>query len=152
MMAKAKGRVVGTKNFFGLPRTQTEHPEPSETVVSDGDLADINKIMARFHHEGTGILDLADAQFRDVSEIGDYHDVKLELAKGNEYFMSLPSKVREIFGHSVEVFLDTAHDDDKRAKLVEAGFIEDVAVVAAAAAAPAASEKAEAGATEGASE
>ncbi len=81
-------------------------------------------LWIRFLQEGRDILDEAELIFADVSAFGDYQDVMLEVRRAEETFMALPSKVREVFGHDVNVFLDTAHDDDKRQKLVERGFLE----------------------------
>ncbi len=107
---------------------RTDNTEPSKTVQSDAHLADLNVIMSAFLEEGRDILGDAELMFADVSDFGDYQDVMLEVRRAEETFMALPSKVREIFNHNVTQWLDTAHDDDKRQKLVEAGFIKAVEV------------------------
>ncbi len=122
-MAKKK-----IKNYRGqdTAQYQTVNNDDPQTIQSDKHLADINQILKDFANTGLEHLDNVDMQFKDVSEIGDYHDVMLEVRKAEETFMELPSKVREIFGHSVEHWLDTAHDKDKRDALVKAGFIKGV--------------------------
>ncbi len=114
-------------DFQGRKRSDywIENHEPSLTVQSDAHLTDIHNILRQWNIGGSDMLDDVALQFADVSEFGDYHDVMLEVKKAETTFMALPSKVREIFGHSVETWLDTAHDEDKRDALVEAGFIED---------------------------
>jgi len=114
-------------DFRGRKRSKywSVNKEPSMTVQSDAHLADISQILDNWGASGSDLLDNVAMQFKDVSEIGDYHDVMLEVKRAEATFMELPSKVREIFGHSVETWLDTAHDEDKRDALVEAGFIED---------------------------
>lgn len=119
-------RKVGKLDYTGAKRVQTLNDLPSETVVSDAHLADINVIMKAFVDDGRDILDETALQFADVSEFGDYHDVMLNVRAAEQKFMSLPSKVRGIFNHSVEVFLDSAHDADKRAELVAAGYLKAV--------------------------
>ncbi len=118
-------RVKNTnKDHRGKKRVQTVNNDPSMTVQSDAHLADINNIMARFRDEGLQKLDQAALVYADVSDFGDYTDVMLEVKRAEEMFLKLPSKVRELFGHSVETFLDTAHDEDKRAAMIEAGVLE----------------------------
>ncbi len=113
-------------DYLGRARVQTFFTEPSLTVQSDSEKADIQKIMARY--QATGImesLDEADLLYKDISEFTDYADAMREIRKAEDQFMSLPSKVREIFDHDVAVWLDTAEDEDKRDALVAAGYIED---------------------------
>ncbi len=119
------GRKVATKNGRGQLRKQyqTHNTDPSETIQSDAHLADINQILRDFARDGIKTLDEADLLFMDVSEFTDFQDLQNQNLVANQHFMSLPSKVREIFGHSLAVFLDTAHDQDKRDALVEAGFL-----------------------------
>ncbi len=121
-------REQATHDLTGAPRVRTDNTEPSKTVQSDAHLADLNVIMSEFLEEGRDILGDTELMFADVSDFGDYQDVMLEVRRAEETFMALPSKVREIFNHNVTEWLDTAHDQDKREKLVEAGFIKAVEV------------------------
>lgn len=110
----------------GKPRVQTEFHDESLTVQSDADQADIKKIMKRYTTYGIiDHLNLTEAAFKDVSELGDFADVMRTAQEAEAAFMRLPSKVREIFNHDVAEWLDTAHDQDKRDALVQAGFIQD---------------------------
>ncbi len=114
------------KDFRGKARKQyqTVNTEPSQTVQSDADGGDIQKIMARY--KAVGIienLNKIEATFQDVTSFTDFADV-MRTAKEAEFeFMKLPSKVREIFEHDVAVWLDSAHDEEKRRALAEAGYI-----------------------------
>lgn len=121
-------RNVGKVDLRGKSRVQTVNTDPSETIQSDAHLADIEQVIRSFANDGGDMLDNVAMVFADVSQFGDYHDVMLEVKKAEATFMELPSKVREIFGHSVETWLDTAHDEDKRDALVEAGFLEPALV------------------------
>jgi len=121
-------RVVGDKDSRGKPRVQTINEEPSETIQSDAHLADIHVIMNNYLQDGIANLDEADLMFKDVSEFTDLADALNQARVAEVEFMKLPSKVREIFDHDVAVWLDTAHDEDKRDALVEAGFIKRVEV------------------------
>lgn len=120
-----------TEHEVGLPldsrgkrRFQTVNDMPSETVQSDRHLTDIQTILKSFGALGQGALDQTALQYRDVSEFTDLHDAMLQARAAEVDFMKLPSKVREIFDHDVAVWLDTAHDEEKRNALVEAGFLD----------------------------
>ncbi len=126
-----EGRNVGILDSRGKNRVRTVNDEPSMTVQSDAHLADINVIMGDFAQGGMQALDEAELVFADVSEFTDLQDALNQARIAEVEFMKLPSKVREVFEHDVAVWLDTAHDDDKRAALVEAGFLEVPEVVEA---------------------
>lgn len=103
----------------------TENDEPSLTVQSDADKADIGKILSRYAQVGiVDHLNMAQGMFMDVTEFTDLADAMRQSKVAEVEFLKLPSKVREIFNHDVAEWLDAAHDPDKRAKLEEAGFIE----------------------------
>lgn len=109
----------------GKERVQTEYLEESQTVQSDGDRADITKILGQYRQVGiVDNLNMAEAQFADISEFTDFADAIRHAREAEDEFMKLPSKVREIFKHDVGEWLDTAHDEDKRDALVQAGIIE----------------------------
>lgn len=116
-------RKVGKKDYLGRDRVQTVNEEDSMTVQSDAHLADVNRIMKEFGLDGSAMLDETALIFADVSEFTDLQDALNQAKVAENEFMKLPSKVREIFGHDVAVWLDTAHDEDKRAALVAAGFL-----------------------------
>lgn len=117
------GRQVGTEDYHGRKRVQTVNNEDSKTVQSDAHLADIKNIMAQYAETGMESLDETELTFADVSTFTDLGDALRQAAVANEQFMKLPSKVREIFDHDVAVWLDTAHDDDKRNALIQGGFL-----------------------------
>lgn len=118
-------REVGEIDSRGRPRVQTINDEPSMTVQSDAHLADITNILAQYGATGMEQLDQTALEFRDVSEFTDFHELMLQTKEAEKQFLTLPSKVREIFDHDVAVWLDSAHDEEKRDALVAAGFIQD---------------------------
>ncbi len=117
-------RNTAELNSRGQPRLQTINDEESKTVQSDAHLADINVIMHNFAQTGDAMLDEADLLYKDVSEFTDLQDALNQANLAESHFLTLPSKVREVFNHDVAVWLDTAHDQDKRDALVQAGFLE----------------------------
>ncbi len=116
-------RNVAKLDSRGRKRFQTVNKDPSETVQSDAHLADIHNIMRSYGQQGMEMLDETKLQFRDVTGFSDLADALNQAREAEVEFLKLPSKVREIFDHDVAVWLDTAHDQDKRAALVEQGFL-----------------------------
>ncbi len=121
-MAKRK---VGTVDSRGKDRVQTVNTDPSETVQSDAHLADIQNILKSYGATGMEMLDETQMMFADVTSFTDLADAMNQARLAEVEFLKLPSKVREIFDHDVAVWLDSAHDEEKRDALVEAGFIKD---------------------------
>lgn len=119
-----EGRVTNDNlDGKGRPRVQTINNDESMTVQSDAHLADINHILRQFANDGSKMLDQADLMYKDVSEFTDLRDALDQAIEADIEFKKLPSKVREIFNHDVAVWLDTAHDQDKRDALVAGGWI-----------------------------
>lgn len=111
------------------PRVQTLNEEPSLTVQSEKDDADIKQIIQRYERNGVLIRPTdVDMAFLDVSEFTDFSEMMLQTKIAEQKFMELPSKVREAFGHSVYEWLDAAHDSDKleslRPQLEKLGILE----------------------------
>lgn len=110
----------------GKERVQTVNDLPSLTVQSERDKADIQKILSQYSQVGIlSSLNDAEAMFMDISEFTDLADALQQSRRAEVEFMQLPSKAREIFNHDVAVWLDSAHDKDKRDALVAGGFIKD---------------------------
>jgi len=113
------------------PRVQTVNVEPSKTVQSDLYRTEMKHILAKYKQVGIiEHLRSVDLQFRDVSEFQDFADVMYQSKEAEKVFMTLPSKVREVFDHDVSVWLDAAHDKDKfeklRPQLEKLGVVEPV--------------------------
>lgn len=117
-------RKVGTVGYLGRKRVQTVNKDPSMTVQSDSHLADIQHILKSYGTTGQAQLDATALQFSDISTFTDLADALNQAKDAKVEFMKLPSKVREIFDHDVAVWLDSAHDEEKRDALVEAGFLD----------------------------
>lgn len=96
------------------PRVQTDNVLPSKTVQSDVMRTEIKHILAKYKQ--VGLLEHmqdVDLQFRDVTEFADFSDLMLQSKEAEKVFMTLPSKVREVFSHDVAKWLDAAHDSDE---------------------------------------
>jgi hypothetical protein len=105
-----------THDARGKPRVQTVNDDPSETVQSDAVHTDIRHIINTYSKTGVlTSLNRAEGVYKDVAEFTDLADAFRQAKVAEEEFMKLPSKVRELFHHSVAEWLDAAHDEDKRA-------------------------------------
>lgn len=112
----------------GTLRVQTVNEDPEVTKQSFRDECDINNIVA--HYQVTGVtrhLNLAAAQYADVSELTDYADALMMVKRAEAMFMELPARARKVFDHDPAKFLDAAHDPEKRGLLVEAGLLPEEA-------------------------
>lgn len=84
---------------------------PGKTKQSEADACDINLIMAQYTR--TGFVSHVRAgvpTFADVSAVPDYRTAIDNLRRAEEYFLTLPAKVRATFDHNVAAFLDYVSD------------------------------------------
>lgn len=108
------------------PKVVLRCEEPSRTRQSERDKCDVNKIMARYEKTGMIPVDQRQAFFADVSTMGDYRTALDNVRRANEFFMSLPAKVRSRFENDAAAFLDFVSDPGNRGELVELGLVEPV--------------------------
>lgn len=84
--------------------------QPSQTLQSFKDDADINCIIARF--ENTGVLVdptvpvSRTPQFGDFSDLPSYQEAQNVIVAANNAFNSLSSKIRERFGNDPAAYFD----------------------------------------------
>lgn len=110
--------------FSERVRVQFDNVGPDMTKQSFKDETDINTIIAQYDRTGLLVhLNKAEAQFVDVSEVGDYQDALDVVKASQDAFMQLSAATRKIFGNSAAAFLDAAHDPDKRDLLEAAGLL-----------------------------
>lgn len=97
--------------------------EKSLTRQSEMQSADINAIMERYEKTGVLPMDVREAVFTDVSEIGSFRDA-LEIMRAAERgFMELSPAMREKFGNDPVAFLDFASRPENRAELEKLGVL-----------------------------
>lgn len=101
----------------GRPRVQTFFEEGSSlTVQSDVYGTDIAQMVDEYGPAGmTRMLDATELQFGDVSDFDDFADLMRHVREAEHTFLKLPPKVRAQFDHSVEKWLDSAHDERRDA-------------------------------------
>lgn len=87
-----------------------EFTQPSQTLQSFKDDADINCIIARY--ENTGVLVdpsvsvTRTPQYGDYSDLPTYQEARNVIVAANNAFNSLSSKIRERFGNDPAAFFD----------------------------------------------
>lgn len=116
------------------PAVRTVNEMPSKTVQDDVFRSEIRHVMAKYRQVGiVEHMREVDLQFRDVTEFEDFADLTRQATAARQVFMQLPSKVREVFGHDVAVWLDCAHDPEKlealRPQLEKLGVMQPKALV-----------------------
>ena len=85
---------------------------------------DIHTILRRF--VATGVLPTLDkkAIYGDFSNVQTYQEAQNLIARTNEYFESLPARLRERFGNSTAQFIDFVNDPKNRKECEELGIFE----------------------------
>lgn len=114
----------------GRVRVRTVNTEPSLTVQTQVQEAEIRHILAKYEQTGV-LLNMrnVDLEYRDVSEFTDFVDLMRQATNAKQAFMRLPAEVRKAFDHDHFAWLDAAHDgltEEQHARLVKAGVLEAV--------------------------
>lgn len=103
-------------DYRGKPRKkyQTFNKQPTRTKQADAKKADISHILRQYEQVGiVEHLNQVEGRYMDVSEFTDFADALRQVDAAEEQFMTLPSKVRELFNHDVAEWLDAAHDPER---------------------------------------
>lgn len=105
--------------------------QPSQTLQSFKDDADINCIIARF--ENTGVLVdptvpvSRTPQFGDFSDLPSYQEAQNVIVAANNAFNSLSSKIRERFGNDPAAYFDFVQNlkegSDEYAEAISLGIV-----------------------------
>lgn len=106
--------------------------QPSQTLQSFKDDADINCIIARY--ETTGVLVdptvpvSRTPQFGDYSDMPSYQEAQNVIVAANNAFMSLSSKIRERFGNDPAAYFDFVRNlkegSDEYVEAINLGIID----------------------------
>jgi phage internal scaffolding protein len=116
--------IFGTQ-YHNYERVQHVNEDEDMTKQSFKDEVDINLIVKKYDKTGLVThLNQAQAQYADVSTMGDYQDALDVIQAAEAAFMEMSAKQRKVFNNSAAEFLDAAHDPEKRDLLVKAGLLE----------------------------
>lgn len=91
--------------------------DPSLTVQSQAEDADINTIVRRFGITGTTPQGMRVPSFGDFTGIGDYQSALEAVMQAEEEFMSLPADVRSRFNNNPQAFLEFCSAEEPNGKL-----------------------------------
>lgn len=120
-------RKVGKIDSRGKPRVQTKDFGPSKAIQSEKP-DHVREILKRYGHVGVvEALKETDLRFADLSTLGSFADVQRTVKAAEMEFMEMPSKVREVFGHKVENWLDASErglTQEQTNALVRGGYME----------------------------
>lgn len=117
-------------DYASIARPEVDFPkgDPSSvsmTNQSDRDSADINKIMARYEKTGL-ITDLLGNQrppmYGDFTGIGDYHQLRITLARADEAFNALPATIRDQFKNDPSLLIEFLSDPKNNAEAIKLGL------------------------------
>lgn len=97
--------------------------DKSLTVQSEKDSCDINVIMRRVVKTGVIPVNKREAFYADVTSMGEYRDVIEQMRMAEEYFMTLPARVRERFSNDPVELLDFISDANNREEAIEIGLL-----------------------------
>lgn len=87
--------------------------------------SDINNVIKQFKpHHMRELLNqvLASGKFEDLPDVVDYQEALHMTAEAERTFMSIPSKVRERFGHDPAIFMAFAQDPKNQDELRTLGL------------------------------
>lgn len=101
------------------PNTEND---PSRTIQSGKDDADINVIVRRFGVTGQLPPVLRMPSYGDFMGVNDFQSAMNVVRASEEAFMELPSAVRAKFGNSPQAFLDFASNPDNIDELRKMGL------------------------------
>jgi len=103
---------------------------PGRTKQSHKNETDINQIMARFAKTGTiEFVNTQKPQFGDASGI-EFQTAMQTVAKANEMFDALPSKIRERFNNNAQELLIFLETEENRTEAVFLGLLKEPEPVA----------------------
>ncbi len=115
-----------TRSAYG-PKTRHSitFPEQGRTKQNHKKETDINNIMARFQKTGTiDFVNTQSPQFGDATGI-EFQNAMETVAKSNEMFDALPSKIRERFSNNAQELLTFLENEDNRTEAVFLGLLKE---------------------------
>ncbi|AXF52684.1 MAG: DNA pilot protein [Microviridae sp.] len=99
----------------------TYFTQPSLTKQAFKDSCDMNLILKRFLECGQVPPVAPPPKFLDVMDIT-YHEAVNYVLDAQDYFDTMPSRLRDAYSNDPEKFIDALGDPEKHARLVELGY------------------------------
>lgn len=95
---------------------------PSKTIQSGKDEADINVIVRRFGVTGQLPAGVRMPSYGDYVGVADFQSAMNAVRSGEESFMLLPSNIRAQFGNSPQAFLEFVSKKENADEMVKMGL------------------------------
>lgn len=109
----------------GVDFPKNDKDSRSKTIQSDMDVADINKIMARYEKTGV-IIDTSGIErkpvYGDFTEIKDYHTSLSAIRNVERAFNTLPANIRNRFNNDPQTLINFLEDTKNDAEAVDLGL------------------------------
>lgn len=109
----------------GTLKVSTVNTEPTQTIQSEKDACDLNKIYEKYTK--TGIMTNVrrdQPTYGDFSNIVDYHTAVMRVQEAEEQFMTLPARIRARFKNDPGELIEFLGKDENRAEAIELGLID----------------------------
>lgn len=98
--------------------------DPSQTVQSDRDDADINVLIERFGLGEVMASGVPMPSLLDYADVSDFQSAMNAIVKGREAFAQMPPKVRSRFDNDPQKFLEFCEDPGNREEALALGLVE----------------------------
>lgn len=127
-IAKARKRILRSGGFNYDADAVSEEtgtptgPEPSKTVQSEKDNADINVIVKRFGVTGQLPTNVRVPRFGDFDTVNDFQTAMNAVREAQTSFMAMPAAVRARFGNDPQAFLEFCGDEKNIDELRKLGL------------------------------
>lgn len=112
------------KRANGKVRVATINEEPSRTQQQFRDQVNVNSIMAKY--KKTGLIDHVrdnPGTYSDMTQIGSYQDALQKVINAQQTFETLPSNLRQKFGHDPQQLITFLSDDKNYDEAVQLGLV-----------------------------
>lgn len=104
--------------------TAEKNGDLSQTIQSEKDACDINRIVDRYQRTGilTHTRDAIQARYGDFSNIPDFHEAQNIVAQANQLFMQMPAQIRSRFQNDAGNFLNFFQDPNNQEEAIKLGL------------------------------
>ena len=120
---KLNGKVI-TKRADGSIRVATYNSEPSKTDQQFKDDVNVNNVIAKYMRtRDARVLGSRVGQYADLTKLTDLSGAMNQVLMARDAFESLPSKLRQRFGHDPLAFVEYMQDPSNHKEAIELGLM-----------------------------
>lgn len=115
--------VTYEKRPNGTLRVRTINTEPTMAQQQFAEECDINNVMKKYSNN-MNLVPFSGGQYRDVSNIPDYHEMLNTVRYADEAFSTLPAELRLRFANDPGQMIQFLQDPKNRQEAIELGLLE----------------------------